>query len=201
MNQKLLQNNLSAIVLAAGQSGRMAPENKLLLPFPKKTIIQRVLDEIVPLNFIQILVVLGFEKDKLMEVLKDYPARFYYNPNYKRGMSSSIQVGISQTKPNVDGYMIFLGDMPWIDQNLLKTLIQTFYTKPKTTIVVPAFQKRQGNPVIFSKKYKKDLLSLKGDRGARSVIKKFQDQVIEVQIQNERLLLDIDTWEDFEIKK
>jgi molybdenum cofactor cytidylyltransferase len=201
MNQKVLQNNLSAIILAAGQSGRMAPENKLLLPFPQKTIIQKVLDEIVPLNFTQILVVIGFEKDKLMEVLKDYPARFYFNPYYNRGMSTSIQVGISQTKPDIDGYMIFLGDMPWIDQNLLKTLIQTFYTGPESAIVVPAFKKRQGNPVIFSKKYKKELLSLKGDRGARSVIKKFPDRIIEVQIQNERLLLDIDTWEDFEIKK
>jgi molybdenum cofactor cytidylyltransferase len=201
MNQKLPPNNLSAIVLAAGKSGRMAPENKLLLPFRKKTVIQTVMDEIVPLNFAQVLVVLGFEKDKLMEVLRDYPARFYYNPDYKRGMASSIQVGISQTNPAVGGYMIFLGDMPLINQVMLKTLVQSFYTDPESAIVVPTFKERNGNPVIFSKKYKKELLSLKGDRGARSVVKKFQDQVIEVQIQNERLLLDIDTWEDFEINK
>lgn len=198
MNQRSITNNLAAIVLAAGQSGRMAPENKLFLPFQKKTIIQKVLDEIIPLNFSQILVVIGFEKDKLMELLRDYPARFYYNPDYKRGMSTSIQVGISQTKPEVDGYAIFLGDMPWIDQSMLKTLVQSFYTQPESAIVVPTFKKRLGNPVIFSRRYKKELLSLKGDRGARSVVKKFQDQIIEVQIQNERLLLDIDTWEDYE---
>jgi molybdenum cofactor cytidylyltransferase len=198
MSQKKFPNNLSAIVLAAGQSRRMSPENKLLLPFQSKTIIQKVLDNVVSLAFTQILVVMGFEKDRLIEVLQDYPARFYYNPDYKRGMSTSIQVGISQTKPDVDGFMIFLGDMPWINQNMLKTLIQAFYTKPASAIVVPAFQERQGNPVIFSQEYKKELLSLKGNYGARSVVKKFQDQVIEVQLPNERLLLDIDTWEDYE---
>lgn len=198
MSQKKFSNNLSAIVLAAGQSRRIAPENKLLLPFHNKTIIQTVLDEIVSLAFTQTLVVIGFEKDKLIEVLRDYPARFYYNPDYKRGMSTSIHVGISQTKPDVDGFIIFLGDMPWINQGMLKTLIQAFKTRPGSAIVVPAFQKRQGNPVIFSQKYRRELLSLKGDHGARSVVKKFQDQVIEVQLPNERLLLDIDTWEDYE---
>ena len=198
MTQQLPHNNLSAIILAAGQSGRMAPENKLLLPFQRKTIIQCVMNEIIPSNFQQILVVIGFEKDRLIQILRDYPARFYYNPDYEQGMSTSIRVGVSQTKPDVDGYAIFLGDMPWIDQSMLKTLIQSFYTRPEAAIVFPAFGKRQGNPVIFSKKYKKELLSLKGDRGGRSIIKRFSDQIIEVQIKNERLLLDIDTWEDYE---
>lgn len=198
MNQKSTTNNLSAIVLAAGKSGRMAPENKLLLPFRKETVIQSVMNEIIPLNFIQILVVTGFKRDKLMELLRDYPVRFYYNPDYEEGMSTSIQVGISRTKSDVDGYIIFLGDMPWIDQSMLKTLINSFYRNPSEAIVVPVFQERKGNPVIFAKKYKKELLSLKGDHGARSIIEKFQDQVIEVQILSERLLLDIDTWEDYE---
>jgi len=198
MNQKTPSNNLSAIVLAAGKSARIAPENKLLLPVQGKTIIQKVVEEIIPLKFPEVLVITGFEQDKIKKALQDYPVRLIRNPDYEQGMSASIRLGMLKAKSDIDGYMIFLADMPWIDQNTLKTLIRFFYTNPESTIVVPVFQKRRGNPVIFSKKYENDLLSLDGDSGARPIIKKFQDQVIEVPIPSERLLLDIDTWEDYE---
>lgn len=198
MNQKSSPNNLSAIILAAGQSQRTFPKNKLLLPYRGKTIIQTVLDKITPLNFAEILVVVGFEQNKMKKALQNFPLRFVHNPNYESGMATSIGVGISQSQPYVDGYMILLGDMPWIDQTVLKNLIRSFYTNPASAIVAPSFQKRRGNPVIFSKKYRDDLLSLSGDSGARPVMQKFQDQVIEVQVENERLLMDIDTLEDYE---
>ncbi len=198
MTQKSPHNNLSAIVLAAGHSGRMFPENKLLLPYRGKTIVQTVLDEIVPLNFTEILVVTGFEEKKIRETLQDYPVRFIYNPDYAKGMAASIKAGILEAKSTVDGYMIFLGDMPWIDQNVIKIQIQSFYSKSQSAIVVPAFQKRRGNPVIFARKYKNDLTGLTRESGARPVVEKFEDQVIEVQTKSERLLFDIDTWEDYE---
>ena len=124
--------------------------------------------------------------------------RFIYNPDYESGISASIKAGITQAKQDVDGFIIFLGDMPLIDQNMLKTSIQSFYTRPESAIVVPVYKNRHGNPVIFAQKFKSELLKLTGDRGARPVIEKFQDQVIEVQIKNERLLLDIDTFDDYE---
>jgi molybdenum cofactor cytidylyltransferase len=198
MNHKSHPNNLSAIILAAGQSQRTAPENKLLLPFGSKTIIQTVLDKIRLLKFTEILVVTGYEESEVKETLRNYRVQFVHSYDYEKGMAASIKIAISRANSNVDGYMILLGDMPWIDQTVLKNLIRSFYTQPESAIVVPSFRKRQGNPVIFSKKYKKELLALEGDQGARSIIEEFKNQVIEVQVENERLLLDIDTWKDYE---
>lgn len=198
MYLKSLPNNLSAIVLAAGQSRRMAPQNKLLLPFRGKPIIQFILDEILPLNFTEILVVIGFEENKIRQILHDYPVRFIFNSDYEKGMSTSIKAGLSQARPNVDGFMIFLGDMPRIDRKVLKNQIKCFYKDPNHSIVVPVVRNRRGNPVIFARKYRNELLGLTGDSGARSVIEKFPERVTEVEIQNERLLMDIDTWQDYE---
>jgi molybdenum cofactor cytidylyltransferase len=198
MNQPSTSNNLSAIILAAGQSRRTSPENKLLLSFHGRTIMQTVLDEIMPLDFTEILVVTGFEKKKIIGALRNYPVKFVFNPEYTRGMSTSIKAGISEAKTGTDGFIIFLGDMPWIDHVFIESQIQSFYTNPKSAIVIPVFQKRQGNPVIFARKYKNELLGLSDDSGARPIIEKFEVNVIEVQTQNERLLMDIDTWADYE---
>ena len=180
---------------------RTSPANKLLLPFQGKTIIQTVVDEIIPLNFAEILLITGHEEDKVIAALQGYEVRFVYNVNHALGIATSIKAGIAKSKPEVDGYMIVLGDMPWIDQTALKSLVRSFYAEPDSAIVVPVHDKRRGNPVIFARKYRNQLSKLDGDNGARSIINKFGPQVIEVQIKNERLLMDIDTWEDYENRK
>lgn len=196
MNPESSPNNLSAIVLAAGQSRRMAPQNKLLLPFRGKTVIQTVLDAIVPLGFVEILVVTGFEKNRIEEALRDYRVRLVFNADHEQGMATSIAAGISEARTNSDGFMIFLGDMPWIEQEVLRRQIQTFYGSPEESIVVSVFEKRRGNPVIFAQKYRNELLKLRGDRGARSVMERYPEKVIEVPVRDERALNDLDHRKD-----
>lgn len=156
-----------------------------------------MMDKIIPLNFEEILVVIGHEKSRMRKALQDYQVQFVYNPDYKQGMATSIVAGVSEAGSTTDGYIIFLGDMPWIDPVVLEIQIKTFYDNPKSAIVVPVFQQRRGNPVIFAKTYRKDLLRLSGDNGARVIVEKFEDQVIEISIDREQQLKDVDGWEDY----
>jgi molybdenum cofactor cytidylyltransferase len=198
MNQKSPRINLSAIILAAGKSVRTSPTNKLLLPFRRKDIIRIVADGIMSINFKDVLVVTGFEEDRIRTALQGYPVRFIHNADFDEGMGVSIRTGVTHSRPETDGYMIVLGDMPWIDRTVLKIMIQSFYTNPDSAVVVPVYKSRRGNPVIFSRKYRDNLSKLSGDSGARSVIQEFENQVIEVPAKNERLLMDIDTVKDYE---
>lgn len=190
--------NLSAIILAAGKSVRTSPTNKLLLPFQSKDIIKTVVDEIMSINFKDILVVTGFEEARIRTALQGNPVQFVHNSDFNEGMGTSIRTGVLHSSQDADGYIIVLGDMPWIDRGILKSMIQSFYKNPVSAIVVPVYKRRRGNPVIFSRKYRDKLSKLGGDSGARSVIQGFEDQVIEVPAKKERLLMDIDTVEDYE---
>ena len=100
---------ITAIVLAAGLSKRMGKANKMLLPYKGKPVIAVTVDNIVAAGVSDIVVVTGFEQEKIQEVLNTRPVRIMSNPDYEKGMTTSIQKGIAHAKGN--GYMICLGDM------------------------------------------------------------------------------------------
>ena len=92
--------------------------------------------------------------------------------------------------------MLYLEDMPKITMEYIKNLLDTFINSQIPSIIVPTFQYRKGNPVIFSKNFIDDLLKIEGDKGAREVIDKHPDSIIEVQIRKETYFFDVDTLAD-----
>src|SRR4051812_43563463 len=100
---------LSAIVLAAGLSQRMGNINKLLLKYNGKTIIETTLENILASEVDEVIVVTGYEDEKVKDVMKLLPVTITYNEDYAKGMTTSIQCGIEGAKES--GYMICLADM------------------------------------------------------------------------------------------
>ena len=50
------------------------------------------------------------------------------------------------------------------------------------------------NPVIFDlAKYREELLSLEGDRGAKSILKAHSEDILEVEVDDQGVVVDIDT--------
>ena len=118
------------------------------------------------------------------------------NPYYKRGMSTSIRRGLQAIDPSSQGILIALGDQPLIKTRTINALIHAFVQR-RGTIVVPSFRGKQGHPVIFHRRYLKELLKLKGDVGGRSIIEKHPEEVWLVSIKSEGVTKDIDTWKDY----
>jgi molybdenum cofactor cytidylyltransferase len=79
----------------------------------------------------------------------------------------------------------------------INALIDAFVQR-RGTIVVPSFHGKQGHPVIFDRRYFKELLNLKGDVGGRSILKKYPEEVCSVRVRSEGVMKDIDTWRDYE---
>jgi molybdenum cofactor cytidylyltransferase len=75
-------------------------------------------------------------------------------------------------------------------------LIRTF-AQGKGRIIVPSFRGRRGHPVIFHKRYRKELLNLKGDVGGKSVLERYPKNVIIVPVKSEGVVKDINTWQDY----
>jgi molybdenum cofactor cytidylyltransferase len=187
---------LTAIVLAAGMSRRMGGENKLLLPFGDKTMLETTLDHIFASGVEEVVVVVGHEADKVRSLLGDRPVKVILNPDYATGMTSSIQTGIREASPGTEGFMICLSDMPLIEAATYRALAEVFFEKKKTeerVIVQPFYENAPGNPVIFSAIYKNELLAHDFPEGCKPVVQANRDFVVRVNAATDAVLRDADT--------
>jgi len=192
------QQHVSAIILSAGTSSRFGDKNKLLKPFMDSSILEHVVKTITTLPILEVILVTGYEQDKIAEAVKDYNVQIINNTEYQTGIASTIKCGISAASQKTEGYMICLGDMPYITMEYIKNLLDTFINSNTPSIIVPTFEGRRGNPVLFSKIFIDELSRMEGDKGARVVIDNHPDSIIEVQIPKETYFFDVDTLEDYD---
>src|SRR4029077_3805018 len=94
---------------------------------------------------------------------------------------------------NADGAVICLGDMPLIDAKLIDRLIEAFEPDRGHLIAVPVSDGKRGNPVLWSRRFFRELMTLDGDIGARHLIAKHAEAVAEVLVEGDGAFLDIDT--------
>lgn len=186
---------ISAILLGAGESKRMGI-NKLTLPFGRKNVLERTLESLLRSNVKEVVVVINKKTKCELRHFKKKNVKVVLNPYYKRGMSSSIKYGLRFINPKTQGILIALGDQPLLKAKTLNLLIQRFIQNEKG-IVLPSFQGKRGHPVIFHKRYLKELLNLKGDTGGRSIIKRYPEDVLVVSVKSKAVISDIDTWKDY----
>ncbi len=190
---------ISAIILAAGESRRMGVQNKLLLQIDSEVLIRKFVKSVSNSLVDAVLVVVGFEAEKIKAVLHDQSVKFVENPSYEEGMTTSIQSGVKASSNESTGLMICLADMPFAETSDLNLLIQAFNDYQSTEsslIIVPVFQGKRGNPVLFSEVFRDKILTHKGE-GCREIVRQFPHYVKEVSMENDNLLRDIDTPEDY----
>lgn len=188
---------LTAVVLAAGCSTRMQTRNKLLLPWGEKRLLQVVVETLLTVPFEKVVVVIGHEHQKVEQLLQGYALRMVYNEQYAEGMSSSIRKGVEAVEDPGSGYLLALGDMPWIRQDTVERLCMTFPRRDPGAIAVPAMGRRRGHPVVFGKFYRRELLQLEGDRGASSLLHRHAENVLEVSVEDPGIFKDVDTPEAY----
>lgn len=185
------------IILAAGEGKRMG-KVKLTLPLGDKQLIEWVLQAAKLTSLDKYFLVVRPEDKEIIKTGKKWGAEIVLNPEYKSGMSSSIQKALHQiSSEELYGFFVLLGDQPLINPSILYKMLLAF-TPGKKEIVVPFYKDRQGNPVFFDGYWKDELIKLSGDVGGRVLIKAHPERVKRFKIPNESILLDIDREEDYE---
>ena len=196
---------ISAILLAAGESSRMKGENKLSKKIDGIPIIKYAVKNILGSSIDELIIVLGHERPIIENIIdKNKKIKFIYNENYKNGMSSSIKKGLNNINKKSEAFFICLGDMPNVNQNIYNKLIKSRYnynkkfsSEQKKEIVVPTFEEKNGNPILFSKFMTKQILNINGDVGAKEILELNKNKILYVPIRNSGITLDFDTEEDF----
>ena len=187
---------VSAILLAAGESKRMA-KPKQLMPLGKTTILEQTIDNLLASRVSEVIVVLGYRAEEVMKKIAIKPIKITINPAYHRGMSTSIVTGLNLVDNRAKAVMLALADQPFIDSKTINRLIKEFSNHDKG-IAIPVYHGRRGHPVIFAIKYKQELLALTGDVGGRQIIRGHPDDILEVAVNSESIITDIDTVSDYQ---
>jgi molybdenum cofactor cytidylyltransferase len=185
---------VAAIVLAAGKSSRMAPYNKLLIADRSgKPMVCRVVDNVLSSGARPIVVVTGHRAEDVRAALDARPVAFVQADEYARGLSASLKAGVAALPDDAAAALVCLGDMPLVTGRMLDRLIEAWDPDEGRAIVVPTHQGRLGNPMLWSRRYFAEMLDLEGDAGARSLLRRHEENVVEIEIGDDAVLRDFDT--------
>ena len=184
-----------AIVLAAGSSTRMK-QQKLLLPWQGKTMIEAVIHKILPQLDSNIVVVTGANRYEITEQIRKLPVKICINEDYLDGMLSSVIAGFRALPDDAIASLVFLGDQPQIPVEVIKKIIKDG-VKSQKGIVIPVFRGRRGHPVFISIRYKSNIEQLDPSRGLKQLMDDYPDDIEEIECDRPEILRDIDTPEDY----
>lgn len=184
------RTEITAIVLAAGSSSRMGGEDKLMMMIEGKPLLWHAVKNICASDISKCIVVVRSDPEKYRSILTDFNVEVVIAPNAHEGMSASMRTGVDTAAEGSDGYMICLGDMPNLTSNHFNEVIAAHLdgkiVRPKTN------DGRFGHPVLFDQCYYDDLKKMSGDEGARALIKREHENVVELEM-GDAILIDLDT--------
>lgn len=187
------EKRIAGIVLAAGRSSRMGPRNKLLEDFGGRPVVRCTVDAVMASRCRPVVVVTGHQADEVEAALAGTGAKVIHNPDFARGMASSLQAGLAALPPDVDGAIVALGDMPEVTTQHLDRMIAAFEPKEGRSIVVPVHEGKRGNPVLWGADFLPAMQALTGDVGARKLTEANPESVVELDVGSPGIFVDVDT--------
>lgn len=188
---------ISAILLAAGQSKRIPGQNKLIKKFKNKALINHILRELIKSKVDKIIIVLGYQYLKIKKiVLKNKKIFFVINKNYKKGISSSIKAGLKKVNKNDEGFLVVQSDMPFIKSSHINKICLSI-RKTNKSVHLLKYNRKIGNPIGFNISVLKKFNRIKGDVGAKYIVKRLKKDANFISVNNDKIFKDFDLLSDF----
>ena len=189
--------NVGIVILAAGASSRMGFP-KQTLPIFGTSMLKHLILEVFETPCFPITVVVGANKAKVVPELKDMPVNVIDNKAWEEGMGGSIKMGLIGTylvSNAIDAIIVMTSDMPYVNAGLLKSLIKTAEELPDKSIIAAKYNETAGIPVLFKRPRFEEILDLKSELGAKSILEKNKNDIATVDF--ELGSIDLDTKEEY----
>ena len=184
---------IQGIVLAAGRSRRFGTDKRRARldgqPMLLRTV-QRWLEARDPVlgDLLVVLREADEQERELAAQLLELGVPSTFCADSGLGMAHSLAWGVMQT-PRADGWLIGLGDMPSVQA---ASILAVAHALRPGNIVLPTHGGLRGHPVGFGSDFAQDLLALRGDCGARSVLQAHRHALQWLELEDPGLLLDVD---------
>jgi len=187
---------ISLIVLAAGSSTRFG-RNKLLEKIDGSTIIERVVKSAASSKADEVVLVLGYEAQRVKGALKNFECKFVFNEDFKKGQSFSVKAGVKSVMGYVDAVMVLPGDVALITSKSINMVVEE-YERSRSPIVVASHQGRSGHPILFDRSLFNEIMEINEETmGLKAVVNRHRDLIKKVEAGSDEILIDIDDEEDF----
>ena len=194
-----LDNRISAILTAAGESIRMG-RPKPLLQWHGVPLVQFQIDSLLRAGVHEVVVVLGHEAELVARQVSGDGVRSVVNPNYKHGKTTSVLRGVLSANLDATDFLLLAVDQPRT-QDIIEKVIES-HVQNNALITSPRYRGRGGHPLMFSAILRGELESITDEgRGVREVFDVHHGEVNEVVIDDPIVRLDLNTPEEYEAAK
>lgn len=179
------------IVPAAGRSSRMGSP-KPLLDAGGPSFLQRVVGALSRGGCRPVLVVVRETDGPVAAMARRAGALAVENPDPSDGPISSLRAALRSLREPVAGCAFCPVDHPRVSPETVAALLEAF-RGGDDPVVVPRHGDRRGHPVLFRRAVFAELLEEELEEGARTVLRRHEDRVRELPVDDPGILVDIDT--------
>ena len=188
---------IKAILLAAGQSKRSKSENKLVKRFKNKPLITHSLQALYKSKIDKIIIVLGYQHKEVKKVIKSNKKNiFVLNKKFRLGISSSINIGLKKVSKKDKGFIIVQSDMPFIKTSDINKIYNSI-SKKRHLVHALKFKNKIGNPIGFDSSVLTKFKRMKGDFGAKFMVKRLKNNTNFIKVLSKKVFKDLDLRKDF----
>jgi molybdenum cofactor cytidylyltransferase len=168
--------------------------NKLLELLEGRPILRHVVEAAQGSSVATTAVVVGHQAEQVRAAVAGAAVQVVECPHYAEGLSASLKAGLAALPNDIDAAIVLLGDMPDITAAHIDQLIAAFSPDDGRTIVVPTHAGKRGNPVLWGRAHFVAMIAeSSGDTGAKHLIGRHADEVVEVDLGTDAIFLDVDT--------
>jgi molybdenum cofactor cytidylyltransferase len=189
-------SNTGVVILAAGSSSRLG-EPKQLVKHDGKNLLQTTIDAAVNSDAAPVIVVLGANAEQVSGEINKSNVHIAINSDWEEGMASSVRIGLNELlfiSPSIEAVILMVCDQPYISTDLVNQLINE-QKKTGKPIVTCNYGASTGPPALFDRSLFIELMQLKGDIGARKIIRHHSNEIATISFAKGKI--DIDTKEDY----
>jgi len=145
---------VAGIILAAGPSTRMG-RNKLLLELEGEPLVRRAARRGLAAGLEPLLVVLGYEANRVCQALQGLACTPVLNPRFSEGMNTSLSAGVAAVPAEAEAVLVLLADMPFVEQAMIEEVVVRW-----RETAAPVVASRYGGAVAPPTLYARALLPL-----------------------------------------
>lgn len=183
---------VTGILLAAGQSSRFGTD-KLCYPLPEGVPVAIAAVQRLQAGVERVIAVIPPNNLPLRQHLKKAGISFIICSEASQGMGHSLAAGV-RVSPAASSWIVALADMPFIQAATIQAVAAALQNGAR--LAAPFYRNKRGHPVGFAAEWRADLLALRGDHGARQLLRLHEQALTAVVCNDAAVLWDIDTPSD-----
>ncbi|NJD21215.1 MAG: hypothetical protein FIA82_00885 [Melioribacter sp.] len=187
---------VNGLLISAGLSGRMGQFKPLML-YEDKSFVVTIVEKLLKVCE-KVIIVTGFQKEKIESIINSrfsIHAECVFNPNYKKGMFTSLQAGLIELK-NSDWIVYHFVDQPFHEEKFYKELVSQI--EDTYDWVQPVYNGKEGHPVLFKKSIFEKILQADPSSSLRVIRDGDSTKIKKWECGYSQILNDFDTESDME---